>query len=621
MIREYKKISKKMAEQFVNSVDNILYMSEKPLTINQILVEYDKRGLKLDDYPKDELEECLIKNCVNYKKVPDDVRFIGGGRGDNRTYDNLYIDYEPNRNKKLFNSFRKRTESEYEKIENNFQKINTIFKRIILDREKLISNSDLDIGLDVYLSKMKNIPPHKALLLMFSLLNKEKMLCGKKDDVDLLIELQYLHNQNYPKGKHIKEFLKKLEDHIKYSSEKSDELGEVMTKLSLVSEILDVYPAEDYKNPYIKWIDGANGVGPFIVSIIDRLMDGLEDYNKNGLDLTNEEVRFKYIIEKMIYVCEIQDENLFIYWMAVNPHCEYNLNIQDGSFLDPKFDATFPEVDFKYEEVRLVCNPPYNKISFSEEKDRDNGHKKIWMEFVEKSLKIGDEILFITPNNWLSKTCHLNSIYKDKLVYANIDSNYLKTKFFPKVNSTFSYYRLSNKKDKPNPIFILNNEKMEFNILDMTISPLSNINPITYSIFDKILKSGFAPYEFKRCDDGSNSKGELKWNKVLANVNKDMLIYFNRAKATACSGYSDNILTSSSYWYECNSIDEKEILLANLNNPLYKLIISSIRSGAAIVSTINSVPIINKRFNSELELYESINLSEKEINYLNKSKK
>ena len=52
----------------------------------------------------------------------------------------------------------------------------------------------------------------------------------------------------------------------------------------------------------------------------------------------DEEKRYKHIIEKMIYVGELQVKNMFLYMCLVDPKAEYKLNIYRGDFLGNGFD-------------------------------------------------------------------------------------------------------------------------------------------------------------------------------------------------------------------------------------------------------------------------------------------
>ena len=69
------------------------------------------------------------------------------------------------------------------------------------------------------------------------------------------------------------------------------------------------YKIDNFKNPNLKWLDPANGIGNYTIRLIQKLLIGLKDVD--GLE--NEEIRFKWIVENMIYVCEIQILNQFAF--------------------------------------------------------------------------------------------------------------------------------------------------------------------------------------------------------------------------------------------------------------------------------------------------------------------
>ena len=87
-------------------------------------------------------------------------------------------------------------------------------------------------------------------------------------------------------------------------------------------------PKEVWSNPNLKWLDPCNGCGPFLALVVSELMDGLEKWEPD------EEKRYRYIIENMIYACELQPKNMFLWMMLMNPHGHYGMNIYTGSFLD-----------------------------------------------------------------------------------------------------------------------------------------------------------------------------------------------------------------------------------------------------------------------------------------------
>ena len=75
--------------------------------------------------------------------------------------------------------------------------------------------------------------------------------------------------------------------------------GEVFTPPTLVEEMLDQFPKEDFSKKELKWLDpccGATAVFP--IMLMFRLADGLR------LAIPNPDERVRHIVEKMIYMCE-----------------------------------------------------------------------------------------------------------------------------------------------------------------------------------------------------------------------------------------------------------------------------------------------------------------------------
>ena len=79
--------------------------------------------------------------------------------------------------------------------------------------------------------------------------------------------------------------------------------------------MLNTLPAEVWSNPNLKWLDPANGTGPFPAVVIYKLMKGLESWEPDA------DKRYKHIIENMIYVCELQPKNMFLttYFTSLYP--------------------------------------------------------------------------------------------------------------------------------------------------------------------------------------------------------------------------------------------------------------------------------------------------------------
>jgi site-specific DNA-methyltransferase (adenine-specific) len=92
----------------------------------------------------------------------------------------------------------------------------------------------------------------------------------------------------------------------KVITNKKNEKGEVFTPLELVEEMLDKLPKDVWSNPLYKWLDPAAGSGAFPICIYYRLMIGLKE------EIKNENLRRKHILENMLYMCEIDENNIKI---------------------------------------------------------------------------------------------------------------------------------------------------------------------------------------------------------------------------------------------------------------------------------------------------------------------
>jgi hypothetical protein len=177
-----------------------------------------------------------------------------------------------------------------------------------------------------------------------------------------------------------------------------------MTPLELVKEMLATLPEEVWSNPNLKWLDPANGTGPYPIMVIYKLMNGLAEWEPDA------EKRYKHIVENMIYVCELQPKNMFLYMCAIDPFDAYKLNIYTGSFLEKEFDFHMKNVWGLEKFDVVIGNPPYMK--------------SLHIDFLNKSSEISDKVIFIHPSPWLFRGESLsknknNRIKSIKLINGN----------------------------------------------------------------------------------------------------------------------------------------------------------------------------------------------------------
>ena len=182
---------------------------------------------------------------------------------------------------------------------------------------------------------------------------------------------------------------KKLEKHL---------FGEVFTPLNLIEDMLDQLPTKIWYDKNIKFFDPACGIGNFEICVYYRLLESLKNI------IPNKKTRKRHILENMIYVCELNKNNIKIYKRIFDRNKKYKLNIYSGDTLNLDIKNYF---NINYFDV-IIGNPPYNKGSVRspliKKKKGDQKHETIWTKFITKSLEIlkpKGYLVFITPLSWL----------------------------------------------------------------------------------------------------------------------------------------------------------------------------------------------------------------------------
>ena len=174
-----------------------------------------------------------------------------------------------------------------------------------------------------------------------------------------------------------------------------------MTPIWLVEDMLNTLPSDVWTNPNLKWLDPCSGVGTYSSIVVQRLMKGLETFEENPIK------RYRHIIEEMIYVCELQPKNMFIFQCVFDKDDTNELNTYCGSFLDENFDEHMTNV-WGVEKFDIVMgNPPYQI-----QKEGNTKTHPLWHLFVEKSINIlseGGYLNMIHPSGWRN----VNGVFKD----------------------------------------------------------------------------------------------------------------------------------------------------------------------------------------------------------------
>jgi hypothetical protein len=248
---------------------------------------------------------------------------------------------------------------------------------------------------DSFREKISLLDRDKKRMAILSLLDKDR---------NLFLKIKGLINKDINKMDHIKDVVSMLREYVKVGEVEKKKYGEVMTPLDFVKKQLNVLPKEVWSNPYLKWLDPANGTGPYPIMVIYKLMIGLKDWEPD------DEKRYKHIVENMIHVCELQPKNMFLYMCSLDPFDTYKLNIYTGSFLEVGFDYHMKNV-WDIEKFNIILgNPPFNQM--------------IDMTFVQKSYSISDIILFIHPSTWLLDEKNKQKKFRDtkNLISEHLES-------------------------------------------------------------------------------------------------------------------------------------------------------------------------------------------------------
>jgi len=308
-----------------------------------------------------------------------------------------------------------------------------------------INNYNEEVNKRTILEGVKGLTPElrKAILsapkseqrkLIFKVMvdnNVEHRLIG--DKIQTLIQQNNLYST-----RHIKTVIKMLREYVGVSATDTKTMGEVMTPTSLVMDMLDTLPKDVWSNPELKWLDPCNGVGIFPAVIIDRLMEGLMSFEPN------EELRYKHIMEEMIYVSELQAKNMFLYLYAFDPEDKFALNVYNGSYLEFGFDIHMDMLEVDKFDI-VVMNPPYQEL-----KDGNTKSQAIWDKFVLKAidgLNEGGYLVAVHPDSWrgLGKAFNIvrNALKSKQMTYLELHNKFDGAKTFG-AHTSYDFYCLHN---------------------------------------------------------------------------------------------------------------------------------------------------------------------------------
>jgi hypothetical protein len=213
------------------------------------------------------------------------------------------------------------------------------------------------------------------------------------------------------------------------------------------------------------------GKGGFLVDIIGRLVKGL------GPSFDSVEECYQYVVEECVYFADINELNIFICKLLLDPYNKYKLNYHLGDSL--KLDP-FKKWGVKSFDA-VIGNPPYNGSSGT------NTGNTLWNKFVVQSIKwlsINGYLLYVHPAGW-RKPCNSKSQFKklfnlmtknNKMLYLEIHGISDGKKVF-NCDTRYDWYLIQHPNtNKDYQITIKNEKNIIENVLICNCNWLPNYN-------------------------------------------------------------------------------------------------------------------------------------------------
>lgn len=437
-----------------------------------------------------------------------------------------------------------------------------------------------------------------------------------------------------------KELLELIADCLKPKAIEKKKFGEVFTPMNFINDNM-LKDIEEYwlknkneniwTNDKLTWYDPATGMGNYPIAIYYKLMEGLK------IKIPDEKQRKKHIVEKQLFMGELNKKNCFIVRQIFNINNEFKLNLYEGDTLNININNIFGISKFDI----IIGNPPYNEELTSV------GAKPLYNKFIEYYVNKCDLLSFIVPSRWFAGGKGLD---KFRVMMINrTDIIYVKhyddaCKIFGNtvdIKGGVNYFLI----DKNyNGLCDYNGVKVKFNTFDIILDNKY------YSLVNKLLKFNNITDLYlgryygiesndKRLNDNNNNikcyvsqqKGFIKYinkNEIKKDYNFFKVITA-RAAFGGNSGFGNifigninEVHTGSYISFKVSNEDEAKSLLSYMKCKLPNFMLSLRKISQDINETTCKwipLPPLNKKWSDD-EIYKYFKLTEDEIKLIKETK-
>ncbi len=434
-----------------------------------------------------------------------------------------------------------------------------------------------------------------------------------------------------------KELLELISECLIPKEMEKKKFGEVFTPINFINDKMlkeienywmNKYNENIYTNDKLTWYDPAAGMGNYPIAIYYKLMDGLKEKIPNYIE------RKTHIIEKQLYMGELNKKNNLIIKQIFNINNDFKLNLYEGNTLEIDINKVYGINKFDI----IIGNPPYN------EELKESGAKPLYNKFIEYYIDKCNLLSFIVPSRWFAGGKGLDKfremmINRTDIIYINnyndarkifgntvsieggvnyflIDKNYnglcdyngskVKLNTFDIILDS-KYYEIVNKITKYNNITDIYHGQGHFNI------KTNNDNFTDKSSDNKSLIKCYVSQQkgFIKYIDKQYIKNDITTYKVItARANGG-----NGCFGNMFIGYPNEICSQSYILFEVKTEIEAKSLLSYMKCKLPNFMLS-LRKISQDISEATCkwipLPILDREWNNE-EVYKYFKLSEDDI--------